>query len=111
MTKKSKIAIWILFVLALAAQVFTVIMYIDSVSVINSQSGEALALIALLPLFIIGAVAELIFAIILAVVCKKTSKSLALEQNKMPKLYTILKIIALAFIAVNVLLFVSFYVF
>ena len=110
MTKKSKISIWILFVLACVAQIIAVILYVDSVRLINLGTMDALGLIALLPLFIICAAAELIFAIVITVIRKNVARQIMIENLKVPKLYTLLQILTWIFFIVNIVLFILLYI-
>lgn len=110
MTKKSKITIWILFALACLAEIFAIILYADSVRLKNVGTMEGLGLIATLPLFIICAIAELVFAIIITIIRNNVAKRIMNNNLKVPKLYTLLQILSWIFFISNIVLFILLYI-
>ncbi|MBQ7885014.1 MAG: hypothetical protein IJ318_02845 [Clostridia bacterium] len=110
MNKKAKIATIILFVILLAVQVYNVVMFAESVKLMNTESTDALALIAILPMFIIGIAVALVLAIIMLVVCKKTQKQAKLNEQPAPKLIKILTVVAWVLVVADVVLFALLYI-
>lgn len=110
MTKKSKISIWVLFILACVAQIIAIVLYVDSVRLINLGTMDALGLIALLPLFIICAIAVLVFAIVITVIRNNVSKKIKIENLKVPMIYTLLQILSWVLFIINIVLFLLLYI-
>ena len=110
MNKKAKIATIIFFVILLAVQVYNVVMFAESIKLMNTESADALALIAILPMFIIGIAVALVLAIIMLVVCKKTQKQAKLNEQPAPKLIKILTVVAWVLVVVDVVLFALLYI-
>ena len=108
MYKKYKTTNIVLFVIALLVQIYNVVMYVDTLKVINSGTTDALAIIALLPLFIIGTVILFVLSVIMLVVCKRATK--LFSDTSAPKIIKILTWIAWAFVIIDVILFILLYI-
>ena len=110
MDKKYKITNIILFVLNIAVQVFNAVMYAECMRLMNDGTTDALAIIALLPLFLIGVAVALVLSIVMSIICKRAKRQTAEAMPNSNKLIKVLTIIAWGLVIVDVILFALLYV-
>lgn len=107
--KGLKITNIILFILNCISQVIASIFFIQAiVSITSTKVGGALAILALLPLYLIMLAIIIVFTIILASTKKALNKKLLSINQSPDKLSKIFALISYCFIALNIISFVIF---
>ena len=106
MKTQTKVFYIILFILAVVAQVLSIVTYIDCIRVMLSNSLAALAAITLLPLFFIGTFVIFILSVILTIIYKTTAKNYVNSEEKPPAILKILNVLSWLFVVINIILFI-----
>ena len=109
MSKKSKIANYILFTIASLIEVFCILFYVDTLKLLATQSLAAIAAVAILAYFILCAIAILILSIIISIIYKKIAKNYLEANMPISKLDKIFKTLPWIYTLVNIILFVILY--
>lgn len=109
MSKKSKIANYILFLVVSVIEILCIFLYIDSLKAISTGTLEALAILATLPYFFIGTLAVFILSIIISIVYKNIAKNCLEANMPISKLDKTFKILPWLYLLVNIVLFAILY--
>ncbi|MBE7075253.1 MAG: hypothetical protein E7376_04675 [Clostridiales bacterium] len=107
--KKLKTTSIVLFIIACVIEVACVITCIDCIRLLTSESLDALAIIALLPLFFIGTFILLIISVSLTIIYKKICEKSVQSDMQQPKFYKLHNIVSWLFLVINIALFVALY--
>lgn len=110
MCKNRKIFDIILFIIVVAIEIYCLLTFAECIKLLNTESMSALAIIALLPLYIIGTAIILILTIIITILTKKITKTLQANNLATPKYIKIINILSWVIILVNIALYFSLYI-